>query len=71
MYIFNRVTVVPQLPEKISRLTEIANNLWWSWNTEFLKLFQMIDIDLWENVGKNPIKFLKVKLKKFQKTLNF
>ena len=60
MYIFNRVTVVPQLPEKISRLTEIANNLWWSWNTEFLKLFQMIDIDLWENVGKNPIKFLKL-----------
>ena len=60
MYIFNRVTVVPQLPEKISRLTEIANNLWWSWNTEFLKLFQVIDIDLWENVGKNPIKFLKL-----------
>ena len=60
MYIFNRVTVVPQLPEKISRLNEIANNLWWSWNTEFLKLFQMIDIDLWENVGKNPIKFLKL-----------
>ena len=60
MYIFNRVTVVPQLPEKISRLTEIANNLWWSWNTEFLKLFQIIDIDLWENVGKNPIKFLKL-----------
>jgi starch phosphorylase len=60
MYIFNRVTVVPQLPEKISRLTDIANNLWWSWNTEFLKLFQMIDIDLWETVGKNPIKFLKL-----------
>ena len=60
MYIFNRVTVVPQLPEKISRLTEIANNLWWSWNTEFLKLFQVIDIDLWENVGKNQIKFLKL-----------
>ena len=60
MYIFNRVTVVPQLPEKIRRLTEIANNLWWSWNTEFLKLFQMIDIDLWETVGKNPIKFLKL-----------
>ena len=60
MYIFNRVTVVPQLPDKIKRLTEIANNLWWSWNTEFLKLFQLIDIDLWETVGKNPIKFLKL-----------
>ena len=60
MYIFNRVTVVPQLPDRIARLNEIANNMWWSWNTEFLRLFQMIDIDLWEQIGKNPIKFLKL-----------
>ncbi len=60
MYIFNRVTVVPQLPDRIARLNEIANNMWWSWNTEFLRLFQMIDIDIWEQIGKNPIKFLKL-----------
>ncbi len=60
MYIFNRVTVVPQLPQRINKLAEISNNLWWSWNTEFLKLFRMIDSDLWENCEKNPIKFLKL-----------
>ena len=60
MYIFNRVTVVPQLPKKVSKLSEIANNLWWSWNTEFLKLFKMIDRDLWEVCERNPIKFLKL-----------
>ena len=60
MYIFNRVTVVPQLPNRIAKLSEIANNLWWSWNTEFLKLFQTIDNDLWERVEKNPTKFLKL-----------
>ena len=59
MYIFNRVTVNPQLPKRIGRITEIANNLWWSWNTEFLRLFKMIDIDLWESCNKNPVKFLK------------
>ena len=59
MYVFNRITVKPQLPKRIEKLTVIANNLWWSWNTEFLKLFKMIDIDLWENVEKNPVKFLK------------
>jgi len=59
MYIFNKITVNPQLPKKIEKLSEISNNLWWSWNTEFLKLFKKIDIDLWENIGKNPIKFLK------------
>ena len=37
----------------------MANNLWWSWNTEFLRLFQRIDMDLWEQSNKNPVKFLK------------
>lgn len=60
MYIFNRITVTPQLPKRIEKLSEIAYNLWWSWNTEFLKLFKEIDIDLWESVNKNPVKFLKL-----------
>ena len=59
MYIFNKITVNPQLPKKIENLSKISNNLWWSWNTEFLKLFKEIDIDLWESCGKNPVKFLK------------
>ena len=59
MYIFNRITVTPELPKRISELGKIANNLWWSWNTDFLKLFKIIDIDLWESVERNPIKFLK------------
>ena len=60
MYVFNRITVNPQLPKEISKLSEIANNLWWSWNTDYLKLLKQIDRDLWENVGKNPVKFLKL-----------
>ena len=59
MYIFNKITVNPQLPKRIGKLSEISNNLWWSWNTEFLRLFKMIDKDLWETCEKNPVKFLK------------
>lgn len=59
MYLFNRITVNPQLPKRINKLSTIANNLWWSWNTEFLRLFQRIDMDLWEESEKNPVKFLK------------
>ena len=59
MYVFNRITVNPQLPKRIGRINEIANNLWWSWNTDFLRLFKVIDIDLWERCNKNPVKFLK------------
>ncbi len=60
MYIFNKITVTPQLPSRIEKLSEIANNLWWAWNTDFLTLFKKIDGDLWEQVGKNPVKFLKL-----------
>ena len=59
MYIFNKITVNPQLPKRIEKLSEISNNLWWSWNTEFLRLFKKIDKDLWETCEKNPVKFLK------------
>lgn len=59
MYTFNRIKVNPQLPKRIEKLSTIANNLWWSWNTNFLKIFKEIDIDLWERVEKNPVKFLK------------
>ena len=59
MYVFNRITVNPQLPKRIEKLSEISNNLWWSWNTEFLRLLKKMDGDLWEESGKNPVKFLK------------
>ena len=71
MYIFNRVTVVPQLPQRINKLSEIANNLWWSWNTEYLKLFKAMDADLWEVSEKNPVRFLKaISQDKIEKSIN-
>ena len=52
MYIFNKITVNPQLPKPIEKMGEVAENLWWSWNTEFLKIFKEIDIDLWERCNQ-------------------
>ena len=59
-FVFNKITVRPQLPKRIAKLYDISYNLWWSWNTELLKLFKILDIDLWEQVEKNPVKFLKM-----------
>ena len=59
-YVFNKITVRPQLPKRIDKLGEIAYNLWWSWNTDFLRLFKSIDVDLWEKCQKNPVKFLRL-----------
>lgn len=57
-YLFNKITVRPQLPKRIGKLYDISYNLWWSWNTDFLKLFKELDIDLWERCERNPIRFL-------------
>ena len=38
-YLFNKITVRPQLPKRIGKLYDVSHNVWWSWNTDFLKLF--------------------------------
>ncbi len=59
MYLFGKIVVRPQLPENISKLYDIANNVWWTWNINSLMLFKNLDPVLWKKVDKNPIKFLK------------
>ena len=51
-------TVVPSLPDRLSRLKEIAHNLWWAWDGEAIALWTRMDIDLWEEVYHNPVKLL-------------
>ena len=60
MYVFNKITVTPQLPERIKGLSAMAGNFWWSWNTDFLKLFKKIDMDLWDKVDKNPVIYMSL-----------
>jgi starch phosphorylase len=47
-----------ELPERISRLDELANNLWWSWHEPARKLFRVLDYSLWRLSGHNPIQQL-------------
>jgi starch phosphorylase len=47
------------LPERFSRLSELAYNLWWTWQPEAARLFGRLDYDLWERLGHNPIRFLR------------
>lgn len=48
----------PKIPERISRLDELANNLWWSWHDEARDLFRALDYPLWRMSGHNPVKEL-------------
>ncbi len=47
------------LPRRITRLGELAYNLWWIWNPDAQRLFIQIDRPLWERVYHNPVAFLR------------
>jgi len=49
----------PVLPERIARLDELANNLWWSWHPQARDLFRALDYPLWRLGGHNPVKQLR------------
>ncbi len=56
--LFMNLTTI-SLPPRISRLTELAYNLWWSWQPEARELFALIDRALWDLTHHNPVKLLR------------
>ena len=48
--------VIPKLPKEIELLSDIALNLWWTWNPRGKNLFRLINPYLWKESGHNPIK---------------
>lgn len=68
------------LPVELSKLQELAYNVWWSWNGDAKDLFRYIDTDAWKRANSNPIVLLNIisydrmvelsKDEKFMKRLN-
>ncbi|MEI8224478.1 MAG: alpha-glucan family phosphorylase [Bacteroidota bacterium] len=52
--VWKDIYVQSDVPEKLATLKELANNLWWSWNSEAESLFKSMDPSLWEQVRHNP-----------------
>jgi starch phosphorylase len=50
---------LPRIPQRIGRLYELANNLWWSWHEEGRQVFRSLDYALWRTSGHNPVKQLR------------
>jgi starch phosphorylase len=48
----------PYLPDRLIRLGDLAYNLWFSWHSEAVWLFQYLDTKLWEDVYRNPVRLL-------------
>ena len=51
--------VTPHLPPRLARLTELANNLLYSWDRPTRALFSRLHPGLWRAVGHSPKAFLK------------
>jgi starch phosphorylase len=50
--------VRPALPPGISRMSELAYNILWSWNHSIRSIFRRLDPVLWKNSGHNPVLML-------------
>src|SRR3954452_18509644 len=50
--------VRPSLPEPLSRMTELAYNILWSWEPIIRALFRRLDPALWRDCGYNPVLML-------------
>ncbi len=50
--------VSPALPPALSRLTELAHNLVWSWDHTIRAVFRRLDPNLWKASNHNPVLML-------------
>ena len=60
MRTIGQIAVYPRPGSRIARLTDLAFNLWWSWNPAAQDLFKSVDPHLWPEVNHNPVKFLRL-----------
>jgi starch phosphorylase len=49
--------VYPAVPNQLRFLETLSRNLWWCWHLDAIELFRRIDPVLWDESGRNPIKF--------------
>jgi starch phosphorylase len=49
-----RLDVRPRLPERLARLAELADNLWYSWHRATRTLFALLDPALWTETNHSP-----------------
>ncbi|HYT65655.1 MAG TPA: DUF3417 domain-containing protein [Vicinamibacterales bacterium] len=54
----DRYVPLPPLPARISRLNDLAYDLWWSWNVGAREVFRDLDYPLWRFTDHNPVLLL-------------
>lgn len=55
----HRFDVAARLPEELSGLSRLSENVWWSWDAEATKLFEELSPQRWAASRHNPIEMLR------------
>ena len=62
------ITVKSNVPAEMSKLEELAHNMWWSWNHNARSLFRLLDETLYKQCDKNPVLLLeRISFEKMEK----
>ncbi len=56
---WNPVIVKGNIPAELSKLDELAHNMWWVWNYEVRDLFRDLDPELYHDAKHNPVVLLE------------
>ncbi len=56
---FRQISVRSHIPDALSKLDELAHNLWWAWNHDARSLFRHLDESLFDACGGNPVLMLE------------
>ncbi|MDD4970448.1 MAG: alpha-glucan family phosphorylase [Paludibacter sp.] len=54
------INVKSHLPESLNKLEEIAQNIWWTWDSDAKTLFRQIDQEAWVEASSNPVLLLNI-----------
>jgi starch phosphorylase len=49
------INVKSHLPESLNKLEEIAQNIWWAWDSNAKSLFRQIDREAWIEASSNRV----------------
>lgn len=56
---WKKVLFQPVYTKELTKLHELSQNLWWSWNMDAVSLFESIDPAAWEAHEQNPISMME------------
>ncbi len=52
--VWKKIIIKSKLPEKLIYLSELSQNLWWTWDSDAQELFETIDSQIWKECEHNP-----------------